>query len=648
MVLGLPLLFAGLGLGGERLTKSDSSAAGGDGGFRHTVSVADCSFAQDPEPYAVRLRRTMEGLSRQTELLSGQSQAGSTSCPTAPDLTDSPFDLPSRGYIDDNIFGKMRADGITHADLSTDAEFLRRVSLDLTGQIPLSRDIRVFISNNSATKRSDVINALLASPAFVDKWTMYFGDLLKNTSSDSYITRYAEGRNAFYLKIKDFVQSGMPYDVFVKNILTSVGSTWATGEGNWEIGASTPMGPIQDTYDTLAVRASTEFLGLANMDCLLCHSGAGHLDNVNLWAAGVQRNQAWGMSAFFSRYRAARSTNQATTGNLYYWTISDTQSGNYNLNTTAGNRKPRMPAEAGGATQIKPHYMFSSLPPQGSTYRETFANYLTKDRQFARATVNYLWKAMMGLGIVEPADQFDLARLDPANPPPSGWTLQPTHPQLLEALTDDFIRSGFNIRHILGLVANSSAYQLSSRYRGEWQPQYTAYFARKYIRRLTAEEVHDAITKATGIPGSYTVQGFDNPVQWAMQLPETQGTNNAGEPRSQGAVAAFLNYFLRGNRDQIQRSGEATILQSLNMMNSSFVLSRIHNGTKGSLVRQLLSDSSLSDSQVIDELYLATLGRFPSGPEQNIALQAMQGNRIAGAENIAWVLLNKIDFLYNY
>src|SRR5213593_3783744 len=161
----------------------------------------------------------------------------------------------------------------------------------------------------------------------------------------------------------------------------------------------------------------------------------------------------------------------------YYWTISDLATGNYALNTTAGNRTPRQPVN--GSNQVMPRYLFSGEQASGNTYREMFANNLTEDRQFARATVNYLWREMMGIGIVEPADQFDLARQDPVKVP-SGWTLQPSHPQLLESLADDFIRSGYSIRFILGLIADSNAYQISSRFPGEWRVEYSPYFARKF------------------------------------------------------------------------------------------------------------------------------------------------------------------------
>jgi hypothetical protein len=394
------------------------------------------------------------------------------------------------------------------------------------------------------------------------------------------------------------------------------------------------MGPIQDTFDTLAVRSATQFLGLGNMDCLLCHSGAGHLDKLNLWATGITRDQAWGMSAFFARTRMERPRGQTTEA---YWIVSDVPEGSYNLNTSAGNRTPRQPVN--GSDRVRPRYLFSSAQASGNTYREMFANNLVADRQFARATVNYLWKEMMGIGIVEPADQFDLARQDPANVP-SGWTLQPSHPQLLEALADDFIQSGYNIRRILGLIADSNSYQLSARFPAEWRTEYTAYFARKFARRLWAEEVHDAITDSTGVMDSFVVAGFSSPVQRAMQLPEP-GNNR-------GAARGILDVFLRGDRDQNPRSDEATILQALGMMNNPFVVNRVRYSNPNSTVYRLLANGNLTDNQVIEEFFLGTLGRFPTVKEASVASAALKADRITGAENLHWALLNKIDFLYNH
>lgn len=402
------------------------------------------------------------------------------------------------------------------------------------------------------------------------------------------------------------------------------------------------MGPTQDTYDTLASRTATQFLGLGNLDCILCHDGKGHLEKLNVWGTGLKRSEAWGLSAFFSRTQSRLVTDGNRPSAYYYWTVTDAANGNYTLNTTAGNRTPRSPVN--GSNIVLPKYMSSTDPLSGTTYREQLANYLILDRQFARATVNYLWREMMGVGIVEPADQFDLSRLDPGADLPSGWTVQPSHPALLEALTDDFINNGFSIRHILTRIADSNAYQLSSRFNGEWKVQYTAYYARKFTRRLWAEEVHDAIAQATNILGNYTPRNYTTPIQWAMQLPEP-GNN---EPVNNGGVRVFLDYFMRGNRDQNARSGEATILQALNMMNNNLVLTRIRNSNTNSRVNKLLADRSLSDAQVVEELFLNSLSRFPTRQEMTLALDALKANRTQGVENLQWTLLNKIDFLYNY
>src|SRR6185369_5302117 len=131
------------------------------------------------------------------------------------------------------------------------------------------------------------------------------------------------------------------------------------------------------------------------------------------------------------------------------------------------------------------------------------ARSVTADPQFARATVNYLWKELFTVGIVEPADSFDLLRQDPANPPPDPWTIQPTHPALLSRLADAFVASGYDLRSLLRLVTTSSAYQLSSYYPGEWSDSNAPYLARHFARRLRSEEMLDAITKATNVPMTY-------------------------------------------------------------------------------------------------------------------------------------------------
>jgi hypothetical protein len=221
--------------------------------------------------------------------------------------------------------------------------------------------------------------------------------------------------------------------------------------------------------------------------------------------------------------------------------------------------------------------------------------------------------------------------------------LQPTNPQLLETLAEWFQANRYDLRALISLIVKSNAYQLSSTYPGAWDVSYVPYYARRYVRRLDAEELLDAIAKATGIPGNYTLQGSAlPPVQWTMQFPDTR------ESGSNGAVGAFLNAFGRGDRDTMPRRSDGSILQSLDMLNSPVVLSRIHQNNQSSRVATLLSQTA--DTQaILRDLFLNTLSRPPT--DQEIALFTpmfqQSGNRIT-AENVQWVLLNKVDFLFNY
>src|SRR5438270_645095 len=217
--------------------------------------------------------------------------------------------LPVVNFIDSDLFGAMKAAGVQPAALSTDAEFLRRISLDLTGQIPDSATVVAFMNDKTPDKRARKIDELLASDPFVDRWTMWFGDLVHQ-----------------YLRTKN-------------------------------------------------------------------------------------RSDFWGMAAHFSRTRVQpqKYTDPANpNANLTKYIVSDTTTGSYLLNTTSGNKTPRQPA-SGGSNVVNPAYMFTGETPRaGEAYRDAYGRMLTADRQFARATVNYLWREMFGIAIVEPPNAFDL------------------------------------------------------------------------------------------------------------------------------------------------------------------------------------------------------------------------------------------------
>lgn len=610
-----------------------------DAGFRAAVTVADCTFSANPDKFLQATARHQKDLSETSITIGGK--LGRVRYASPEPTVRQP--MQRKNFIDDFVFDKMEVDDIPYAGPATDQELLRRTSLDLTGRIPSSDEVRQFLADTGSDKLDKKIDALLASPEFVDRWTMFYGDLLKNVvnASTEANPRYVEGRNAYYNYIKDFVAANKPYNLFVKELISATGDSFDNPANYFIVGGSTSMGPAQDTYDTLAVQTSTYFLGLSSFDCLLCHSGAGHLNALNVWGTQTTRMQAWKMAAFFARERQSRVT-VSTTPATYKYTVTEAATGDYSLNTTSGNRVARQPE--GTVKTVTPEYLFTGGKPGSGGYRAGLAEMLTADFQFARASVNYLWAEMMGMGIVDPPDQFDLARQNPASPPPAPWTVQPSNPALLDALAREFVRSNYDVRHIIGLIAHSSAYQLSSQFDGDWSETYTPYFARKYVRRLMAEQVHDAVIKATGLLPNYTINGVTAPVHWAMQIPDP---NN--EPSSDGNARNFLNFFLRGNRDTIARSSEGSILQALQLMNSPVVNNRIHNGNAGSLVNRLIAQKK-NDNEVIEELFLSTLSRYPTAAEKALALKALAtpSTRNAGIEDLQWTLINKVDFIYNY
>ena len=556
--------------------------------------------------------------------------------------------IPHRSFIDDEIFNKLTSAKVQPAQITTDEEFFRRINLDLTGRIPSADDVRAFTANTDPDKRNAAIEQLLNSAAFNDKWTVWLGDLLQNnvTQATAAVNRQIAGRNAFFGYIYWSVAGGKPLNEIAFESISGAGENYdlATGSANFILGGSVTGGPAQDTYDGMLVRSATAFLGMGHYDCLLCHNGRGHLDQVSLWGSQTTRINAESMAAFFARTRLNRYPTQSTSDYYYNSTVvtDAVTTAGYDLNTNYGNRPNRV---AFGTTKtLTPVYHFSGATPSDGNWRNAFAQLLIADPMFARNMANRLWKAMFNLGLVDPVDQLDPARLDPNNPPPDPWTFQATHPVLLEKLANYLANSNWDLRGFLRLIAQSSAYQLSSRYDGDWNIQDVPLFARHYPRRLDAEEIHDAIASATGVFNKYMVQGFGDPIQWAMQLPDTT------EPRSNGAVANFLNSFLRGNRDTTQRSQTSSILQQLYLMNDNFVVSR----TRVAASPALLAISKMTDnSSVVEQLFLTFLSREPTDYERAHALTYLQNAtsataRSAAIEDLAWVSINKLDFLFSY
>ncbi|PYS17349.1 MAG: hypothetical protein DMG11_35090, partial [Acidobacteria bacterium] len=384
---------------------------------RPAVTAGDCTFLSNPDDFKVDSEVRYITRSDITKRLS-RYRMSTMSLPDAQPLDAA--QIPHKTFIDYMIFGRMAAAGIQSAPLASDAEFLRRVTLDLTGRIPSADDVNAFIADTNPAKRNIKVDQLIGSPEFVDKWTMFFGDLFKVNAQATNINRELQGRDAFYQYIKTSISTNKPYDVMARELISASGDSFQSGEVNWAVGNTVAMGPAQDTYDGQAVNLASMFMGINSVDCLLCHDGARHLDQVNLWGAGQTRRSMWGLSAFFVRVGMQRQV-VSQTPRITKTIVSDVATGTYNLNTTTGNRTARQPIN--GVRSIAPSNPFVAgavLP--GENYRQAIARQITADPQFARAAVNYIWEKFMVEAFVTPSNTFDPARLDPANPPPAPWT----------------------------------------------------------------------------------------------------------------------------------------------------------------------------------------------------------------------------------
>ena len=545
-------------------------------------------------------------------------------------------EIVRRNHIDDHLFAAMHQDNIPHAALSDDYTFLRRVHLDLTGRIPTPDQIATFVSSPDIAKRDREIDRLIASDAWVDKWAYWYGDLFRNCAN-----RIGNPATENLDKwIRQSLSEDKPYNQMVTELLTSTASSsvWmpdAAPSGylaRWHIPGDTMYSDRhEDTADEIVIQSSKFFLGI-NFQCISCHGGAGFLEKVDLGLSKKKREDLWALAAFFGKTRVRIVPFQDR------FTISEDGTG-YDSHSASSVRLHR------NGEPVQPTFMLSGEPAKHNRpLRTQFATMLTSHPQFAKATANLFWKEFFGIGIVEPVDGFDLARQDPANPPPAPWTIQPTNPKLLEDLGDYFVDNGFSLRSLMRVITQSSAYQLSSHFDAEWQASYTPYFARHYVCMLSSEGLHDAIVEATGVypdyPRKHMLYGTpQSPIRYWTQAatPENIGDGDAKQ---------LLRTFGQSNREWANPAKNGSILQAMMMMNSKFVTSRV-TATGGSFSRTML-DSNLTEDQIVDAMYLRSLSRKPTEHEREIARYWITENRQIGIEDLQWSLLNKLDFLFNY
>ncbi len=541
-------------------------------------------------------------------------------------------------FIDQAIFSKMEADGVAPAPTSGDAEFLRRVSIDLTGRIPTPEAAEAFLGSTDPDKRAKLIEQLLASPAYADQMTTFFANKFKVTRSHESIGTL--GRNVFYEWLRKSMAEDRPYDDFARELIGAAGEVDEVPGTQFFARWMDVAGPVQDSWDDITDKITTTFLGYKT-ECISCHNGRAHLEKINLFLTRRTRTQFWQQSAWLSRMYFIRWSDD-NIGFRPRVSVNDRLYGSYTGAVSTGNPGNR-PARV-DAVQT-PVYLTTGEKPSGNNWRQEYGRILTADRQFAKATVNHLWAYLFGHGIVDPPEAWDFERTDPRKPPPGDWPLQNSHPELLEALADNFIQNGYRLKPLMRLLVSTEAYQLSSQYAGQWKPAYVKYFARHEARRLTAEEIYDSLITATRTEQPMQVVGIPRVLTYANQLPDPT------EPSTDFRIVDFMNNLGRGNWLTIDRSSEPTILGLLYSMNDTQNVNRTLGNSSAAVASRSrvleIDASAATDEEAVSRMFLATLSRYPSEEEILATRKYRVGPRAQWLSDLQWALVNKLDFIFN-
>jgi hypothetical protein len=558
--------------------------------------------------------------------------------------TGASANVPRRNFIDEQIFGRMERDGVPHAPLASDEDFIRRVYIDAQGLLPPPEKVREFLASNDSQKRDKLIDSLIGTPEFAEQWTWMWLDLLQSR------------QEAFAYWLQTALKLDRPWNEVVADIIgasASKSQTTIPELGAYEMplynNLSAQTLTDKDNYrlmnrldliDESSINISRVFLGL-NIECISCHDGAGHLETVNLYLTDRKRSEFAQQAAFLGKWRWLGD------GMLFFNVFADDSGRGYVTSndapyaTAAAARFPR-----DGKTYEPAFLLTNEKPRPGENPRKELGRILTKDIQFSRAMVNLIWGRLMTVGFVEPYDGFDLNRLDPAATLPQGWTVQPTNPRLLEELALDFQNHNYSMHHLFRTIMQSSAYQLSTRFPGEWKDAYASYYARRYVRILSGPEVADVIAQATGKP--YTLSNSGTPATRVKQL----ASATAGDMR------AIMQAFGQSTRETpMVIANRASPVQAMLMMSSPSVTSRVAANGGGALQRLL--EAGKSNTEAVEELFLRSLSRFPTPQESETALRMLDertsklpyvtvADRIQALEDIQWSLLNTAEFLLNH
>ncbi|GIW81529.1 MAG: hypothetical protein KatS3mg105_3336 [Gemmatales bacterium] len=506
-----------------------------------------------------------------------------------PEVTEA---LKLSSTIDRLIEVRIKDAGIRPAPLASDAEFMRRVYLDLAGRIPRVSEVRAFLDDKRPDKRARLVEQILRSAAYVNHMTNTWNRLLLPESNNR---RFLD--QTFRAWLAQRFRDNVAYDTMVRELITApVG--YSQGRS---LSRSTGAGQAIAFYqanefkpENLAASVSRIFLGV-KLECAQCH---------NHPFAEYKRTQFWQLAAFFAGIRS-------TSRNGFVTTASESPRVN----------KIKIPDTE---TEVVARFLDGTEPDMTSDLplRQILADWVTSPTNpyFAKATVNRFWAHFFGIGFVDPVDEPS-----EGNPP--------SHPELLEEMGRQFAAHQFDLKYLIRAIVNSKTYQRTSEVDGE-EPE-PRLFACMAIKGLTAEQFWDSLVQATGYRQT-------NP-QAGRQTVFTQTT----------ARQQFLAMFASQERPTEYQS---SILQALMLMNGDFIGSATDGANLEKTERlAAIWDAPFLDTTAkkVEVLFLATLSRMPSAEELDRMVRYVDSggpkkNPRAAIADVFWALLNSSEFMFNH
>ncbi len=483
--------------------------------------------------------------------------------------------LPTVNYIDQAIDQRLQQLGLEPSPLIEDAGFARRVFLDLAGRLPRRDEVESYVNRDDPNKRRILIEQLLASPEFIDTWTLRFSRWLKLhaiPNEEVSLQRYTQW-------IRDSLSRNKPFDTMVRELLLAEGDSH-------EIGAANFHRMFSDARNQ-AELVGTFFMG-TRIQCANCHNHP-----LDRWT----QDDYHGLAAIFSRIDRGRVVRLTATG-----AVTNPRTGEPAV--------PRIPGQ-------------TDLETNDDT-RIALTDWLTRSPEspLAQTMVNRLWSVLMGQALVDPVDDMRESNLA-------------THPELLDKLATDFVSNGFDIRYLLGLIANSETYARSVQTTKANRLD-NRFYSHRISKPMEPEVLLDAINDVLGI------------VQVDASLPMGRRAITFNDPQTPSAALEALGRCSRpgGCAESPRSLGLAT---KLHLINGEVINAKISDG-RGRLQRALNNDQS--DDDILTEFYFAALSRLPSEAESNQWRGELQGlstqERKLWFEDFVWSLLNSQEFSTNH